>query len=103
VERLRNHGGSVLTDIFNIVQGNPRLETGPLKIGNDWTGYFFRGDEAMSLAGQLQALADCMDRGDECVVPVIPKRLREIAAELLRVNERDDNTHDVVEPNYHDL
>lgn len=27
-----------------------RVETGPLQIGDDWPGYFIRGDNAMALS-----------------------------------------------------
>jgi hypothetical protein len=33
-----------------------RRETGPLKLENDWTGYFMRGDEALAFAGRLRAM-----------------------------------------------
>lgn len=35
-----------------------RVETGPLKFGNDWTGVFLRGDSAFGYAGVLEALLE---------------------------------------------
>jgi hypothetical protein len=32
----------------------PRVETGPLKFGDDWTGVFIRGDDAMFTADMLR-------------------------------------------------
>jgi hypothetical protein len=34
----------------------PRVETGPLKFGDDWTGVFIRGDDAMFTADMLRRL-----------------------------------------------
>lgn len=30
-----------------------RIETGPLQFGDDWPGVFFRGDDALFMAGYL--------------------------------------------------
>jgi hypothetical protein len=37
--------------------GSGVLKTGPLKIGDDWTGVFIRGDEALTKADLLEMLA----------------------------------------------
>jgi hypothetical protein len=42
----------------------PRLETGPLKAGQDWTGLFLRGDEALGLRSSLKTFIDA-HRGDK--------------------------------------
>ena len=34
----------------------PRLETGPVKFGDDWTGIFIRGDEALAIASILKRM-----------------------------------------------
>jgi hypothetical protein len=34
----------------------PRIKTGPVKVGDDWTGIFIRGDEAIHLATMLRFL-----------------------------------------------
>lgn len=37
---------------------NDRPETGPIKFGDDWTGVFFRGDDALHYALALKGLLD---------------------------------------------
>jgi len=34
-----------------------RVETGPIKFGDDWTGVFIRGDRALNYAQMLEWLA----------------------------------------------
>ena len=36
----------------------PRVETGPVRFGADWTGVFLRGDHALPMAWALRALLD---------------------------------------------
>jgi hypothetical protein len=36
----------------------PRVETGPLKFGDDWTGVFIRGDDAMFTADMLRKILE---------------------------------------------
>ena len=33
-----------------------RIETGPIKFGEDWTGVFIRGDNAITMAADLEIL-----------------------------------------------
>jgi hypothetical protein len=33
------------------------MESGPLQVGDDWPGYFLRGDHALHLAGLLRGAA----------------------------------------------
>lgn len=33
-----------------------RVETGPIQFGDDWPGLFVRGDEALGLANEIEAL-----------------------------------------------
>jgi hypothetical protein len=35
--------------------------TGPLQIGNDWPGTFFRGDESGDISDMLRRIADVLD------------------------------------------
>lgn len=35
-----------------------RQQTGPLKIEDDWQGYFMRGDDALLMAAEMRLLAD---------------------------------------------
>ena len=39
-----------------------RMETGPLKINEDWCGYFMRGDNAVGLAIDAQEVEDWFNR-----------------------------------------
>lgn len=51
----------------------PRVETGPVRLGDDWTGLFIRGDDCFALAmtlregripsGLLELLDDTRERG----------------------------------------
>ena len=41
--------------------GSGVLRTGPLKIGDDWTGVFIRGDEAMGMADELEMICKRYD------------------------------------------
>lgn len=43
--------------------GNGRVETGPVRFGDDWPGVFIRGDNAMWYALLLKQLLE--GRGDE--------------------------------------
>lgn len=42
------------------VQG-PRVETGPVRLGDDWTGLFIRGDDCFAWAMDLRA--GCIPQG----------------------------------------
>ena len=33
-----------------------RIETGALKINDDWCGYFIRGDESLAIANEMEAI-----------------------------------------------
>jgi hypothetical protein len=35
---------------------NPRVETGAIQFGEDWIGYFIRGDDCFGLAAQIKLL-----------------------------------------------
>lgn len=45
------------SDIENLPAQPARVETGPLQFGDDWPGYFIRGDEAIALASSIEWLA----------------------------------------------
>lgn len=59
-----------------------RIETGALQLGEDWPGVFIRGDEALGMAGLMNALADAIARGDDIVIKSAPAILRELAKML---------------------
>jgi len=42
-----------------------RIETGPLKINDDWTGYFIRGDHAGWMAMQAETVKERIDKLSE--------------------------------------
>lgn len=58
-----------------------RNETGPLKIGDDWPGYFIRGDDALALADQLLVFARVIEGKNIAVRP------DEAASALRRLSE----------------
>ncbi len=37
-----------------------RIETGPLKFGQDWNGIFIRGDNALAMAADLEILNEIL-------------------------------------------
>ena len=43
-------------DTRNLPEQSPRVETGTVKFGDDWTGVFIRGDNAFGYAQSLRAL-----------------------------------------------
>lgn len=58
----------------------PRQDTGPLKIGQDWPGYFMRGDEAIGTATVLRAISDKLE--NPAMRQYAAKFLRTLAAQL---------------------
>lgn len=42
----------------------PRIETGPIRFGEDWPGTFIRGDDSAFLSGQLKMALDLLKRVD---------------------------------------
>ena len=59
-----------------------RVETGPMKFGDDWTGVFIRGDNAGGYALALSALLDGFGN------PIVVAQLRGLYSLLARSNER---------------
>lgn len=53
-----------MTKPQQLPQQAPRIETGPLKFGDDWQGVFIRGDSAMWWGMQLGELLERMDPKD---------------------------------------
>lgn len=51
-------GASAMSEIQKIPYDNKagRVESGPVQFGDDWPGYFLRGDNAFGLAMAIQAL-----------------------------------------------
>jgi hypothetical protein len=44
-----------------------RLDSGPLKVGNDWPGVFIRGDEAMGFVTILKSVKIEYNAADELI------------------------------------
>jgi hypothetical protein len=49
-------------------EADDRIETGVLQVGEDWPGYFMRGDFAIPLAATLMRIM----RGDASADPRLP-------------------------------
>ena len=52
-----------------------RMPTGPVQFGDDWPGYFFRGDDAF-------ALANVLDKAAQTAMRPYAAELRRYAEEL---------------------
>lgn len=50
-----------------------RINTGPVKFGDDWPGYFYRGDEVMQLIQLLEYIA----REENCDEALTNRLMRE--------------------------
>ena len=49
-------------------EGEKRVETGPVKFGDDWTGYFIRGDNSYQLLLAIRELKEYFKK-HECKDP----------------------------------
>ncbi len=56
----------------------PRVETGGVRFGDDWPGYFIRGDMALHLAGVLQQAIHTL-RTQEPLSPIFIARIEDFA------------------------
>lgn len=56
-----------------------RIETGPVKFGDDWTGFFIRGDEAIGIATMLKQVTSVHSH----------KFLYDLADDLITCRESD--------------
>lgn len=68
-------------------EGLTRVETGPLQFGDDWAGYFLRGDSAIGLAGEAVLLDWLVEHPELCArmaveLTSLAKRLRRIGEEV---------------------
>jgi len=52
-------------EIREIPHEGPRVETGPVRFGNDWGGLFIRGDNAFAIKIQIEVLQQAMEDLDE--------------------------------------
>ena len=63
------------------LQESERIETGPLQIGDDWPGYFIRGDNALALYLIIQ---DVLSSEDNAIARA---QLESFAKDLQGVSE----------------
>lgn len=59
---------------------NPRVETGAVQFGEDWPGYFLRGDDAMLLAMDLQYIISVLEKTDCAALHI--ERLRLLRSDI---------------------
>lgn len=64
-----------------------RVETGPVRFGDDWAGVFLRGDYAAPVAMYLRRAADAHERG-ELPDPTAARYVRVVADALAECDER---------------
>lgn len=64
----------------------PRVETGPVKFGDDWTGTFIRGDNAANYSMHLEMVIDILERVPN-IYPLITPVLRGLLDDLKSSNE----------------
>jgi hypothetical protein len=67
-----------------VEHSGPRIETGPLKIGDDWTGIFIRGDEAIGIASTLKLII-----ASGLLTEISNRCLDQIADDLMACREND--------------
>ena len=60
-----------------------RIETGPYKPEDDWTGYFVRGDVAMGESGLFKTTAELLREIDPDVLPPAKRLLLDCACRML--------------------
>lgn len=71
--------------------GSGRNVSGPLQIGNDWPGTFFRGDESGAIADRLSAIASDLERlGVNRHHPTYAWYLRELARDFSQCQIKGD-------------
>lgn len=64
-------------DVRKIEHTGERVETGPLQIGDDWPGFFIRGDNALALWLGIEALLLGRESPIErCEVEAFSRKLR---------------------------
>lgn len=65
-----------------------RTETGPLRPSeNDWQGYFFRGDNALGLANELEMLASNLESPEPIDTKIVAGWMRRLADKLRACRE----------------
>jgi hypothetical protein len=64
-----------------------RVDTGVLQIGEDWPGYFMRGDFAIPLATSLTRLMSAAPDTDPTIARLDAQRLVDLTISLCRTHE----------------
>lgn len=70
-----------MPDTRHLPAQTPRVETGPVKFGDDWTGLFIRGDNAMYYALCIRSLIEQVEKPlpfEAGVLRMLERRLREV-------------------------
>ena len=62
-----------------------RIETGPTKFGDDWSGVFLRGDYAVPMAFSLR---EVLDKGGADYDPILKQMLLGLCSTLASCDER---------------
>lgn len=62
-----------------------RVETGVVQFGNDWPGYFIRGDGAIALAGEIEAFVAAVLRDEVPIPPEVVATFADLARRLAEV------------------
>jgi hypothetical protein len=56
-----------------------RVESGPLRFGDDWPGLFLRGDDALGIAGQIDRLLSVLTADQVSAAPSAVLQVHELA------------------------
>lgn len=67
----------------------PRVETAPTVFGDDYTGFFMRGDHACAYAANLTTLLDAIDRG-EPPPKVVVMLMHALAKDMATADDRGE-------------
>lgn len=62
---------------------NPRVETGPLQIDDDWPGVFIRGDQSLNFANTLRKILQVLPTDRDNFKTIVFRSATENLIELL--------------------
>jgi hypothetical protein len=63
---------------------NPRVETGAVQFGEDWPGYFIRGDSVMELRMSIKTVVDKLEGTDDPEVFLALGTLKSVAYDMAK-------------------
>lgn len=75
-----------MTETREIPHTGDRVETGPVRFGDDWKGVFLRGDYAIPMGMALDAVISDLEKEGYLSGPYVPM-LKELANTLASANE----------------